>query len=129
MIQPNQLRLGNYLLNTSCREGGTIAKVALIDNHHVGCVLEGVKVDLCYEFTCYEPISLTGKILQDLSVDQSLKIGSNSEGFFYYTSNGRFVKLNYLHQLQNLYFTITGEELPVNLENISVETALASTTA
>jgi hypothetical protein len=38
--------------------------------------------------------------------------GENKEVPFY--RNGRF-KIHYVHQLQNLYFALTGEELEINL--------------
>lgn len=127
MIHPNQLRLGNYLLNKYHGEG-RLVKVTLIDKHHIGCIIEGVKVDLCYKFECYDPIPLTGKLISNLNTYSSLKIGSNDEGFFYYSSSGQFTKLNYLHQLQNLYFAVTGEELPVTTEMIAVNNELLETT-
>jgi hypothetical protein len=45
--------------------------------------------------------------------------------FAYEVSGNNPVKLTYLHQLQNLYFALTGEELNVNLNSeIPVSTAL-----
>jgi hypothetical protein len=40
-------------------------------------------------------------------------IGNDSRGDFFYRGNHR--TLNYVHELQNLYFALTGEELVINL--------------
>jgi len=122
MVQANQLRLGNYLFNT-CRECETIVKVTSIDDHQVGCGIEGVRVNLCYKFENYKPIPLTGKILANFPQAQLLKIESNN-GFFYYTGSGQFVRLDFLHQFQNLYFIITGEELPLDRKTIAAANEL-----
>lgn len=125
MIHANELRLGNYLLNTIC-ERETIAKVTAIDNNRIGCVMRDVKVDLFYKFDVYQPIPLTDELLENFPGYQSLKIESDTEGIFFNAGNGLFVKLNYLHQLQNLYYFLTGEEPVLNLESVA-ETELSGT--
>ena len=49
--------------------------------------------------------------------DQAIRLRINSEGIFYYSmtkySNPIYIKS--VHQLQNLYFALTGTELPLNL--------------
>lgn len=37
----------------------------------------------------------------------------NSNGIFYYNCSGLFTKIEYFHELQNLYYSITGEELTI----------------
>lgn len=117
MVQANQLRLGNYIFNT-CHDCETIVRVTSIDSHQIGCGIEGVKINLCYQFEDFKPIPLTEKLLADFPQVQPLKIESH-KGFFYYTGSGQFVRLEYIHQLQNLYFAITGEELPLDIKIIA----------
>ncbi len=112
MVHANQLRLGNYLFST-CREYETIVQVFSIDEHKIGCSIEGVRVHLCYNFEDYNPIPLTSKMLSGLPQTEILKIESSSR-YFYYTDSGQYVRLDYLHQLQNLYSIITGEELSID---------------
>lgn len=123
MINSLQLRLGNYLWN-NCRSCETIVKVSSLNDHQIGCGIEGVKVSLCYELQDYKPIPLTRKMMLGISRAQSLEIEieSDSNGFFYPLANGHTVRLTYLHQLQNLYFTLTGQELPVTHEMVAAGT-------
>ena len=37
----------------------------------------------------------------------------DSNGIFYYNCSGLFTKIEYFHELQNLYYSITGEELTI----------------
>lgn len=93
-----------------------------------------------YDFNDLEPIPLTPEILEkcgwvtldaesDIMTwgpeDDSFSI-SNNGGLddernqpYYFACDRNFIELKreikYLHQLQNLYFALTGEELPVNL--------------
>ncbi len=78
-----------------------------------------------------EPVSLTSDLLSQLRVKESYRSDSRIryelsdiikydfdlstrkilEGFVYC---GNYIKCQYLHQLQNLYFIITGEELKIH---------------
>lgn len=44
------------------------------------------------------------------------------EGFLFF---GNYIKCNYLHQLQNIYFTLTGEELKIEYEHPKLQTTLS----
>ena len=128
----NELRIGNYI-TTSYRG----FKIFLITEINKGTVSFDSLVDNFSSYTIYpyvKPIPLTEEILlkcgfkkREYSTADKWFIGENpitydwmfeltwingdSSPFF---KNG-FHKINYLHQLQNLYFILTGEELEINL--------------
>lgn len=120
MIKANELRIGNLInygykvaiVNAIREDGGLNVK---LENTLLGA-----------EFECFKPIPLTPEILENVgfinrdSYWHSKDFSMFLEGDYYFqyistpTSNG-FLKVNYLHQLQNLYFALTNEELEINL--------------
>lgn len=117
MIQTEELRLGNFVQSNK-----DIEKVKS---------LQGDEINYNYEY-CYSGIPLTEDIL--------LKCGANPISVEYYNINGFLfdinkdgiyftafdrdglgfsndfsTKIEYLHQLQNLYFALIGKELEVKL--------------
>ena len=66
-----------------------------------------------------EPIPLTEEWLLKLGFKftngYGFKIFGNwlqkEDDVYFYNVNGNFVEINYVHQLQNLYFALTGQEL------------------
>jgi len=81
----------------------------------------------CYKVHRIEPIPLTEEILVNwCGFDRKIGYGfvnnrihgnffkSIDETYFTYTYYNVRIKINHLHQLQNLYFALTGEELPIN---------------
>lgn len=122
MIQPNELRIGNWFY-VHCygldpwEYGLTETKIEM---HHF-CGFENHQ---------FEPIPLTPEILE--------KAGFSSGSEIYYTldffvitksidhqtwefkiktswAENRTIGLRYVHQLQNLYFALTGTELEIKL--------------
>lgn len=130
MIQPNELRLGNYVsqLGAVCQVVAVSAKIndsvyisQLGDTRSEGFTPESI-----------DPIPLSDEWLA--------KFGFDDDGFRQYTllnwgvkvveslaSKGSWIiyqgflrqfqeiaEVQYIHQLQNLYFALTGEELKLN---------------
>lgn len=110
MIQANELRIGNWV------DKSNIAKYK-----HVG------KVMTLSVTNKFDPVLLTEEILEKAGFDNCfLDIGDQAievrKGVFYlygstacthgHTFSG---EVKYLHQLQNLYFALTGEELKIEL--------------
>lgn len=114
-ITANELRIGNYLKND-----GVVVK---IDARSIFDIWGG---NLITRIKKYEPIHITE--------DWLLKFGFVLRGFYYHFPNHEIFKLeqyklnnayflrhgnesldsvriNYVHQLQNLYFALTGKEL------------------
>jgi hypothetical protein len=128
LIKANELRIGNYLKlvgpSWTTQQRGIIQRISASDI-----------VDI--EFTggdAYQPIPLNKELLLqcgftystdtelELSIDESNKLVANP-----YIERGYAVQLCcqtnwagqkplYLHQLQNLYYVLTGEELNVESE-------------
>lgn len=70
-----------------------------------------------------EPIPLTEEILlkcgfekvrEYLHIDNEIVIQKDANGYYSHINSGN-IYINSLHQLQNLYFALTGEELQVTL--------------
>lgn len=120
MIKVEELRIGNY------------TDKGIIKNFYEN----GIHVGLgkCYGYNVINPIPLTEEILLKFGADKH-EDTSLSElkcfkiGKYLWFTNGWFCKITddsgnfnilnenvfYLHQLQNLYFALTGEELKINL--------------
>lgn len=116
MIKASELRIGNWL--TLEYLNGKKRNVQIIEI--------GIKDD----FLNFEPIPLTPEILEacgferegitSLSLDGFplyLKIIENSVECWGFHYVGKLIKIpcQHLHQLQNLFFALTGEELRVEL--------------
>jgi len=114
MIKVNELRVGNYFNNI---HGG------------LGQIKNGEAID---KSEWYKPIPLTPELLitcgfEDFTHSQ-LPLWEMPNGFMIFENiyeggngysvqlMGKFdVQLQYLHQLQNLYFALTGEDFKINL--------------
>ena len=113
-MKANELRIGNL--------------VYLVDKEKVWEILDGYEIDKCDENPFTRPIPLTEEWLLKFGFEIKLDnfnwnagIGINEIGDFKlalrHTDNfGWFYKsrctpIKYVHQLQNLYFALTGEEL------------------
>ena len=120
MIKASELRIGNYIQTVKK------LKFEILSND------DFKSVEKHPDF--YEPIVVTPEILTKCGFEMK----NGSDGFVYYERNGlqlswylfklkRIVisqynttvydlAYNYLHQLQNLYYALVGEELPKNMK-------------
>jgi hypothetical protein len=114
MIQANELRIGNWVgyHTTNFDTGESILE-------YIRCIASTIK-DVNLFGKHYEPIPLTPEIMVMAG------FGKGGEGFYYkngieYNLDEQLlegigdVPLQYVHQLQNLYFALTGQELTINL--------------
>lgn len=116
MIPSNELRIGNWVKNVYPYHQNPYQ----IDAYHI------------HEAECdkivFNPIPLTPEVLEKCGFDYTeslhrlgeLEIGYDNEDFMLMQYSLRYkkaiiLKVKYLHQLQNLYFALTGEELTINL--------------
>lgn len=112
-IQPNELRLGNWLSYK-----GDYYQVEILESNMVIDEFEGI-----------EPIPLSPEILERcgfekddddylLKIDDRscLHINFNKERYLIESYDGliKIKNINYLHQLQNLYHSLVGQELQFN---------------
>ena len=138
MIKPEELRIGNYvfidkaLLNELADDLGEIIeseyfKVSLIDRMFCNVIINGKEVE--FQLVDLNPIPLTEEWLIKFGFSQVFitdpqepgaeskywkgyfKIISHSGESFSLYYNDKPVNIKYIHQLQNLYFALTGKEL------------------
>lgn len=125
MIQPNELRIGNLFIDTvgAYCEANTVQKVKDINSAGVNSWRD-MGISGCCFFENMEPIPLTSEILETCGFQLATTGGyyKDFEGtsILFFEKKGFFSlgyigsQTKYLHQLQNLYFSITQEELPFN---------------
>ena len=137
MIDIRELRIGNYVLpNNTIGAQSAVGVVFSINDYLVS--VKGNSNQ--YDYHLLEGVSLTEKILVDAGFNYvsdctcfpkeigdkfaiGLKLEQNTGDLFYITNkayNGILTipavyKVLYVHQLQNLYFFLTGKELEVKL--------------
>lgn len=128
MIQALELRIGNWLLFDDGEHLSRYVQVAAINVDGFSAVGDHVyptEEDCKYNI---EPIPLTPELLQKAGFkwvssiyrwkhDCGYEIIRHDFGFENGLGNGSFRQpsLKHLHQLQNLYFALTGEELTIDL--------------
>jgi hypothetical protein len=120
-IKASELRIGNWVTTDAGRTG-------IIDGYAIQQIDEAGDV---FD-SGFRPIPLTPEILEKCgfeyrennynkfyrkAIEQaSLKIMVHSERFYFSPFEMNYeTELKYLHQLQNLYFALTGNELEINL--------------
>jgi hypothetical protein len=132
MINPFELRLGNFVSDGHYG----FMKISLIDDRGwatllpIGAVTNSPRVEL----TELNPIPLTEEWLtkfgfekdkrsadyvqvyyfgeNPVTNDWMISLKNTGKGFFYRNSH---FSVNYVHQLQNLYFALTKEELTIKI--------------
>lgn len=117
MIQANELRLGNWVTITGVPIQLTQKKIAFIleeDNSTTRC----------------SPIPLTPEILERCGFEKGCLVKELNNEWMIYYNNGMWLQvekaehpyicerkdlfhIKYLHQLQNLYYALTGSELEI----------------
>lgn len=129
MIKANELRIGNFLKD---QQSGEILIVDELTATGIATiVLDRSKYPLKEGWQAV-PIPLTPEELEKCGFENKLSIAGFPTGLYQkngldigysgddivldqysarFKSEGLFVKVKYLHQLQNLYYALTGEEL------------------
>lgn len=120
-MKANELRLGNYV-----KVGNRNYIVQELSNNLVRCAIRFKENRIC-EIKEIEPIKLHYSILEKINgcikvqsrYELCFKIGrfilsSNSLGevnFIFFEEGDVYERIEFLHQLQNLYFSLTGIDL------------------
>lgn len=122
-MKANELRIGNYL---NGKQGHVI--ISEIRTNNSVKILDNTSS--FYVGTCLKPIELSESILKQFwfklvfagqgdgfiyqygKLCNTITIHSRNRNIFLYsTFNSCEIKIQYVHQLQNLYFALTGKEL------------------
>lgn len=133
-MKANELRIGNYVFDRENRDDNTFYKIALIkspeyntwsseDDYLISAIADSTMYDIIPS-----GIPLTEELLSKCNAKENSEryfIGlfclhydwdENGNKWFYFCPETLpNIKIKYLHQLQNLYFALTGEELIINL--------------
>ena len=109
MIQANELRIGNYIMNYGGNNDFEVSDEWMLSN---------------WDVIKYQPILITEEWLIDLGfediggheyqIDHDLIVENEytENGFWNFVyGNAYITRIKSVHQLQNLYFAITGKEL------------------
>jgi len=107
-MKANELRLGNWVCNYAT---GTHYKIQTIEDF---CnTVEDIEAGFC------EPIALTPEIFGKVDIPGSsgcsIELFKITGDIYFHYYGESMVRIQYIHQLQNLYFAITGEELSITL--------------
>lgn len=129
MIQANELRVGNWVLNPD-KQKCVIKEISAIGTVCVNN-LDFWKEDNNFGYSTNEiiPIPLTEEILLKCGFENTHGLFTKEdltpvylrkpflEADFYHVktiSGDKLTSIKYLHQLQNVYFALTGQELTIN---------------
>jgi hypothetical protein len=113
MINENELRLGNYFIERETQE-----VIRVIELRKDQIMFSG-KFDQGWQA---EPIPLNEEWLVKFGFDDLGAYGWGIGYFhirfrnlhkFYFPLENRIIRVKHVHQLQNLYFALTGEELTI----------------
>ncbi len=118
MIKESELRIGNLILNTA----GETVRVKNIQEKSINMLVDGDGVSGSYSLDFFTGVPLTPEILEKCGFEK--RITDNILFYFHncgyvdlYVDGGKFISYHFkfeikpLHQLQNLYFALTGNEL------------------
>jgi len=121
MIQSNELRIGNWVKSPKC-----LVDLDCKTNEFNNLVYTQVKYVRHENY--FEPIPLTPEILEKAGFSRlgGMLIYYNFKITFLMDTGGRYVidifykdlhlgKIEWIHQLQNLYWCLSGEELIISL--------------
>lgn len=112
-----ELRRGNYLYIGGLER---YVKVTALFLSHFKCTDEN-GIDFNNHQNNIRPIKLTEEILLKCGFEKGLKYFSYKDfdidlkGWFGFNNMVANANIKHLHQLQNLYFALTNEELEINL--------------
>lgn len=131
MIDPKEIRLGNLIINCGIDYDAGGNKVRDREEDEIITVdIDTIKDCIAYS-AHYDGIPLTpewlercrfagsgqfaqGTVVVEGGGDVNIRV-IEDEKCKYYIPFHKSVKIEYVHQLQNLYFTLTGEELQIKL--------------
>ena len=120
-MKATELRIGNYITTEYMNK--SIFKVISIhsDRIYFESVRENFKSDTIQNYI--KPIQLTEEWLFKFGFDKAVNGWWSSDEIFSYRDGyfgfgvDRYTKIQYVHELQNLYFALTGEDLTIQTKS------------
>lgn len=120
MIKSNELREGNYV-NVVGKNSFNITGIIQVEDIISGCGINMHHDSFAHKLKDIQPIPLTEEWLIKFGFDPCY-FADGGKLSFYRINDSNFLlpdftlvwfgtKIKYVHQLQNLYFALTGEEL------------------
>ena len=127
MIQPNELRLLNWV---KLNDEDLFCKVLVIDNFGLSVDIVKTKEITWIEYEQFSPVELTPDILEAAGFTNGIKTIETSflETEFYvdlmdgdagFNKHGLWFPCKHLHQLQNLYWCLCGDELQIDITKLN----------
>lgn len=123
MINANELRIGNWVYFHKSQ----VVQIEEINSATIG-LLDRSRI---FPHEVFNGIPLTPEILESCGfefIDHSnlyhilgMDIKIENHGIYFEYGSVMATKLKHLHQLQNLYFALTGQELNVNLNVAAIK--------
>jgi hypothetical protein len=125
-MNARELRIGNYVsvkekeLKSFLDDYGLHGiensfEVVSIDNVHLNILIDGLEVE--YYLSDLQPIPLTEEWLVKLKMEHNESL-TKGNGTYWFTLITPHTPITYVHQLQNLYFALTGKELRIKNNKI-----------
>ena len=126
-MNTNDLRIGNRV-KCKVSNDAAIYTVVAIDGIHAKIMLDGARLGTWYDMDKIKPIAITKDVLATVGFGEvgfyenvyhkgafRVHIARRAGCLAKYEANGNCLELEIksLHELQNLYFTLTGEELAI----------------
>ena len=126
MIQPNELRLGNWVKDTF---NDVIVKVVGIQLENAVCEWGHLKGEYKCNYEYLKPIPLTEELIEKQGWEKVCYYYTDKNGLEIYETNDGWhlhidddkcqttiaILIKYVHELQNAYFVATKKELEVKL--------------
>lgn len=134
MIKENELRVGNYIADYEEKEN--YFKIEQIRINSIGDYVAVYRLgSICCQVNLLEPIPLTEEILLKCGFENEVDDIDGKMYNIYFVTNTEYlieyfykekeyiftddmglkIYINSIHQLQNLYYALTNEELQINL--------------
>ena len=118
MIAANELRIGNWV-----NYDNTETPFCVTETSETGIGVKNSEEETWIEIDQFYPIPLTSEILEKCGFVRNALVAQHNDIIFYDDHFGikgmlGVVKpnnINHLHQLQNLFYALTNEELKINL--------------
>lgn len=116
-MKANELRIGNLVYETINRSNEKVVEISSLSDGHIAW-RPGRNTG---HHAHIKPIPLTEEWLEKFGFDDDNKRGvfrwivnPRIKGYYFFLHDRHIKTLEYVHQLQNLYFALIGEELTIS---------------